>query len=944
MQLSWQDGIIDRVKISTREPGNTSTHDPVIATVCASLGSKEPTHDIPSPESNIKRTNWRTIDKDAYTEFTEEGLRRILEESEKMPDPEVMIDKLNECLWEAGQSAQTVMPHKSRPKKTRKGLWHPGLRPYITESKNAHWRWKKEGCPTIDSPLWRAKKEAGRRLRRQQRKLQAVQREKEYTNLMQASTDNQTLFFSLIRKQRKTRPITPPEMEFNGKIVPPNELPQAWAQYFKDLATPKDSERFDEQHRQSIETMYNCIRHYEQRQEDYHTPLKVPTSEVRKAISTLKNGKSCDIYGIASEHLKSAHSLLPEVLTAIFNSALQNRTFPKNLATGLITPVYKKKGSAATPDNYRKITVTPIIGKVLEKLLTNLIKDPIRQIQSPLQRGFTEGTSAVNTSLLITEAVAEAKLMKKPLYIAMLDASKAFDVVWHQSMLTKLYQAGVTGPLWQMFSTQYEVLTSCVKWNGTVSQPLPEKQGVRQGGIASTEFFKVKLNNLLLHTENSNLGFKIGTIDVSIPTCADDVTEVTDHEDNLQVMMSLAEDDGRRDRYHYGIPKTNILVHSAPKHHLHRVWKLDGEDVDRVSEAKHLGVHRNTAGTTVDTIQESLKKGRRATFSMMGTGFYGYNGIHLEAMLKMWNMYIVPRMLYGLEALLMQDSDIERLEVYQRSVLRSIQHLSPGTANASLYLLTGAQPIEMNLDRRTLTLMGRILNSPTSREHQIIQRQLLTKDLTQRTWATRVRCLLIKYDLPGIFSLLNHPIPLPTWKKMVKQATTNYWNAKLKTEASRKPTLRYLNTDQCTIGKLHTVWEWTHRHPEDIKRAAVKLKLLTGTYQLQAVAAKHTGATTTCQLCGQDAEDLAHFLLRCRALESVRVTHLRKILAEAGITEDQYARTSEEDIIQLLLDATSQKLRSQIKTIKMAALERATKLYTYALHLKRAGLLNLKQC
>lgn len=167
-----------------------------------------------------------------------------------------------------------------------------------------------------------------------------------------------------------------------------------------------------------------------------------------------------------------------------------------------------------------------------------------------------------------------------------------------------------------MFSTQYEALTSCVKWNGMLSEPLREKQGVRPGGIASTEFFKVNLNNLLINTKNSNLGFKIGTADVSIPTCADDVTEITHHEDNLHVMISLAEDDGCRGRYNYGIPKTNILVHNVPKHHLDRKWKLSGEEVVRVPLAKHLGVQHNTAG------RELLKKGRGAQYSMMGTGFH----------------------------------------------------------------------------------------------------------------------------------------------------------------------------------------------------------------------------------------------------------------------------------------------------------------------------------
>jgi hypothetical protein len=323
---------------------------------------------------------------------------------------------------------------------------------------------------------------------------------------------------------------------------------------------------------------------------------------------------------------------------------------------------------------------------------------------------------------------------------------------------------------------------------------------------------------------------------------------------------------------------------------------------------------------------------------MMGSGFHGYNGIHLEATLKMWNMYILPRMLYGLEALLLRAADIERLETYQRSILRQLQHLPGCTATAALYLLTGAQPIEMNLDRRMLTLLGRILNSPSTREFHIIQRQLLTKDLSHQTWATSVRRLLIKYDLPSIFSLLDNPIPLPQWKKSVKQATTSYWNAKLETEASRKPTLRYLNTEPCTIGKLHPIWQSTDRHPEDIKRVTVKLKLLTGTYQLQTVIARNTGVTSICQLCCQEPEDLSHFLLQCSSLAAIREAHLPNILSEAGMAQDE----DNEVIIQLLLDATSPKLRSHAVTKKMTGLERATKLYIYALHAKRAGL--LKTC
>ena len=46
-------------------------------------------------------------------------------------------------------------------------------------------------------------------------------------------------------------------------------------------------------------------------------------------------------------------------------------------------------------------------------------------------------------SLLLTEAIAEFKYLKQPLFSAFLDASKAFDVVWHNFMLRKLYLYGL---------------------------------------------------------------------------------------------------------------------------------------------------------------------------------------------------------------------------------------------------------------------------------------------------------------------------------------------------------------------------------------------------------------------------------------------------------------------------------------------------------------------
>ena len=63
---------------------------------------------------------------------------------------------------------------------------------------------------------------------------------------------------------------------------------------------------------------------------------------------------------------------------------------------------------------------------------------------SPLESMGQIISSRCPAALLFTEAIAEARDTRSPLYTACIDASKAFDVVWHKSLLRKLYNSGLT--------------------------------------------------------------------------------------------------------------------------------------------------------------------------------------------------------------------------------------------------------------------------------------------------------------------------------------------------------------------------------------------------------------------------------------------------------------------------------------------------------------------
>ena len=88
--------------------------------------------------------------------------------------------------------------------------------------------------------------------------------------------------------------------------------------------------------------------------------------------------------------MESAEKTVP-VLTVLLNHMLRLGIVPDSLKLGILTPVYKKKGSNLDSKNYRGKTVNPTVTKVLETIIRERIKPLIQEQQNGLQRGFTEG-------------------------------------------------------------------------------------------------------------------------------------------------------------------------------------------------------------------------------------------------------------------------------------------------------------------------------------------------------------------------------------------------------------------------------------------------------------------------------------------------------------------------------------------------------------------------
>ena len=113
-----------------------------------------------------------------------------------------------------------------------------------------------------------------------------------------------------------------------------------------------------------------------------------------------------------------------------------------------VVPIHKKDDKQCLR-NYRPISLLPVCGKIFQKLIFNeMFKFFIEnELISPNQSGFKPGDSCINQLLAITHEIYQSFDDGFEVGGVFLDISKAFGKVWHESLIFKLKQNGISGNL-----------------------------------------------------------------------------------------------------------------------------------------------------------------------------------------------------------------------------------------------------------------------------------------------------------------------------------------------------------------------------------------------------------------------------------------------------------------------------------------------------------------
>ena len=390
---------------------------------------------------------------------------------------------------------------------------------------------------------------------------------------------------------------------------------------------------------------------------------------VKCALDALNPNKAAGPDNIYPIILNRFSRLLKKPLCHIFNLSLSTGILPKDWKVANVTPLYKKKGSRKDPDNYRPVSLTSQVCKVLERIINQSLKEHIinNDILPPEQHGFTTGRSCLTNILAATERWHQALDEGHATDVIFLDFAKAFDTVPHKRLLHKLNRYGINGRMLKWLESFLTGREQRVVLDGTPSAWTSVASGVPQGTVLGPTLFLLYVADIP-HVVKSFL--EMFADDTKIYRCIKNLDDRRVLQGDLDALEKWSDDWLLKFKFckckHMTIARRQALPEFRYQMHDNGV----PTDVDVCTEEKDLGVIIcNTLKVKKQCIAAANKANR--ALGMIKRAFHTPSA---ESFVKIYKAFVRPHLEYAIQAWNpQQEGDIQILERVQRRALKCIR-------------------------------------------------------------------------------------------------------------------------------------------------------------------------------------------------------------------------------------------------------------------------------
>ena len=361
------------------------------------------------------------------------------------------------------------------PKKGRKPPWmNRELKKKIEDKRRAWKKWKETGRERDGEEYRRKEKETKKMIKNRKNGWEKT--------ILENRKTNPKLFFTQINRARKTRDKIAPLQSENGTVFEPKEKAETLNTYYAKVFT-----------RSNVEPPTPRMRTTERLEK-----ITITKDKVETVISLLKEDAAPGPDGIPPRLIRELRNELNGPLTKLFTASMTTRKIPDEWREASITPIYKQKGAKSDPGNYRPVSLTNVVGKLLERIVKNEIEHHLEsnKLMSESQHGFRAGRSVQTNMVDFLNTTTKWLDEGRSFDVVYLDFAKAFDKVCHRRLLVKLEERGILGDVLMWLKDWLSGRRQRVRVDGEYSSFEDVLSSVLQGSVLGGILFNIYVDDI----------------------------------------------------------------------------------------------------------------------------------------------------------------------------------------------------------------------------------------------------------------------------------------------------------------------------------------------------------------------------------------------------------------------------------------------------------------